>query len=1017
MMQSSPQKDAHYIIERLTVDFANEDKFSCRDCLRSKAMPCSQVQSLLEEQQGTTTPATETMKNVVLTDAIVLAEVQMSLKQRLDDSGSTALFQINKVATSIRFLQLLLSLPRKLPLQEQSNNVSTTTSPTTTTKYTTISIDRLDQLIHTCLNDLVQSVCQLQMAWIQKENTRNEDDTSDEGIDVLLMDTSRTHSDVRPVTAFVFVSILRLHIFGKQRQQWMIPLCKSLCDLAITSNQIQVPLPPSLIEDAIRSMNKLLEEGSIMLTNDAICRWDPSSRMDTTPAEGLELSHHSFFAKFLSFLAARIISLFPLLGSEESSSSVAVFSSSWKVLTLLLGQPRVLKHLYGTQREGGHSIPENNGYLQNHYEMAEKLEKQLLKILWNKKANKENRIPSSLLRALLEIRVKRKRSCSPLEDMVQNGRIWGRALLLCKFLSKTNGDTTVNGLSCDTELLLKLCEVYHTVYLPECFGILASTPFTENSVDGDLGTYDLIMAPLHSMTTFLLRVESSFLNTDASKRAQFHRLILRWLAGFSQQQQQRQQEQQKRDRSANTPQFMGHPMATHFVSALIFRYLVNGPDDTVPALLTLMVKLLFDARTITSFRYKLSRILNRLLTSVHPLSKILGDLIESEFGRVWKEARATTSPMKKRNRDKPKKRSTIQAYSLSDVEAIGCTLSLLQDQKSSFLCDAVKSLLLNKGLIRNGKSMTHTQANSIALLIWYAEGAMFGRSMSSELPSDSDQRILLRSLVERTVAQLSRGGSNYDFQMPFFLCTISIFRAVCNRGSSCLPLRSMCQLLVRFTQGDAFPGNDRLCLESIGILGSMAASISESCPPEILDFVRSIFLKSLSSMEPCVVRLAQGSLVRFGRKLSAKHATLLPTMLPADGVASFQARAQGLVWKSSGSCEIRTDLKHLNDLGTRLESCVLPRSIEKSIFPTLNSHHLICGSFYLQMPTQDGRQAIVIFPPGEQSLEDIRYMYEIQDGGDLPNVQVLQRVVLNTDSDGDQQGCKLILQPLEKKLL
>ena len=28
----------------------------------------------------------------------------------------------------------------------------------------------------------------------------------------------------------------------------------------------------------------------------------------------------------------------------------------------------------------------------------------------------------------------------------------------------------------------------------------------------------------------------------------------------------------------------------------------------------------------------------------------------------------------------------------------------------------------------------------------------------------------------------------------------------------------------------------------------------------------------------------------------------------------------------------------------------------------------------LQMPTQAGRQALVIFPPGSQSMEDIRYM-------------------------------------------
>lgn len=47
------------------------------------------------------------------------------------------------------------------------------------------------------------------------------------------------------------------------------------------------------------------------------------------------------------------------------------------------------------------------------------------------------------------------------------------------------------------------------------------------------------------------------------------------------------------------------------------------------------------------------------------------------------------------------------------------------------------------------------------------------------------------------------------------------------------------------------------------------------------------------------------------------------------------------------------------------------------------------------MPTQGGRQALVIFPPGEQSLKDIRHMYELQAEEELPQVQYLKRVIVS----------------------
>ena len=62
----------------------------------------------------------------------------------------------------------------------------------------------------------------------------------------------------------------------------------------------------------------------------------------------------------------------------------------------------------------------------------------------------------------------------------------------------------------------------------------------------------------------------------------------------------------------------------------------------------------------------------------------------------------------------------------------------------------------------------------------------------------------------------------------------------------------------------------------------------------------------------------------------------------------------------------------------------------------------------LKMPSRNGRTATVIFPPGNESIEDIKYML---DCGDVANVdiQVVQQVRLA----GTGQGCQLFSTAME----
>jgi hypothetical protein len=65
------------------------------------------------------------------------------------------------------------------------------------------------------------------------------------------------------------------------------------------------------------------------------------------------------------------------------------------------------------------------------------------------------------------------------------------------------------------------------------------------------------------------------------------------------------------------------------------------------------------------------------------------------------------------------------------------------------------------------------------------------------------------------------------------------------------------------------------------------------------------------------------------------------------------------------------------------------------IFPT-HSYSLPAGSYCLTLPTQEGRRALVIFPPGPDSLSDLRGMLEeANEAAHHPVHQLRQDVVLS----------------------
>ena len=78
----------------------------------------------------------------------------------------------------------------------------------------------------------------------------------------------------------------------------------------------------------------------------------------------------------------------------------------------------------------------------------------------------------------------------------------------------------------------------------------------------------------------------------------------------------------------------------------------------------------------------------------------------------------------------------------------------------------------------------------------------------------------------------------------------------------------------------------------------------------------------------------------------------------------------------------------------------------KALFPVRSSINIPEASYVLKMPTVEGREAIVIFPPGESALQDIEFMLA-GENSEGPAIHKLRRVVLSTN------GCKFSLSKVD----
>jgi hypothetical protein len=286
------------------------------------------------------------------------------------------------------------------------------------------------------------------------------------------------------------------------------------------------------------------------------------------------------------------------------------------------------------------------------------------------------------------------------------------------------------------EALLSICETLLCSALPMCHaplmlasGAITTVTSTASSPPSAclllVGT--LISDSLQLMSRFLLLVETNIINDPATgsmreasasttadfKRAQLHRLLIRWLAPSSS------------SSSDNKHDVLQHPLTRELATSLLYLHIcglgriqigiafssssTNGRGPEVP-LLMLVVKLWLDPRTGSGLRGNLASVLRLLLVPVAVSSNdgstctrirdCVTDLVVDEFVRLVNPSLSSFSKKSKSSKSKSKKRKRApsnrtfrwKVYTDIDLEAIGTVLAHLThcSSSSSKLGDAVK---------------------------------------------------------------------------------------------------------------------------------------------------------------------------------------------------------------------------------------------------------------------------------------------------------------------------------------
>jgi hypothetical protein len=948
---------------------------------------------------------------------------------------NSSLMQMSRAVTVLRFVQLLL-----LFLADDHSTHRPSPLPASTTA---LSIDDTHRMIAALVQQWTRGVADFVLeAWKHCQATTKsmEDDESEQGHQTTIT-TARYHAmtadaavdnDPRPVFCFCFASLLRMDDYVRQRHQLLMPVYKGLCELAqvlvavpqhCITNEWQDSMPSTLLPGAIQALCNHLHSVKKPLENIVI-------QASTVDASQDAPSSIAYPGKVLNFVASRLSHLMRVYFVLDQSASSKpkspetgndeLMTECWKTLFSLRGMATTMQ-LFESARIKSKSAqvsgPQNLAQLKVLCEIAAKTGQYVQSVLLldtkTSPAAKQSQGAPNLLESAVESIVGGNREFIAPEgnDKVDRGHIaqfrtmsqaLGRVSVLQSALDKAD-----IGVLEHIELLLAIVEDLLFVSIPQC--LAACTLSAKNNYDGSRCSTlpsTFLFKSLETMARVLTEVSE-----DSSKLPQLHRLLVRWLAGPS---------QQGNDTSRQ------HPMSRDLVLLLIQSYIGATPHDVGDIFISYLTKILFDGRTAPLLRSNVSALLIRLQTSsdlhIQESSKFS---IESELGASIQDRAGKGS--KKRKRKGRRARSLVRdPQEVSDIAR-----AVRGDGMSTSLSKNSVLPVFRKAIIRLYHVCCKEEENGRENpLIPFAERnaflmALLERFLLSET-KDCNVRFhehigldmfdfvkrILGSVLRIKFDPIDDAGSLqekiflYGAAMRLSATLSEVFRA---SKSGNTPVDSICSIITKSVSKRFLLKSDDILVASfrsaigflsLKVLGSVGAAIPPDWQDSMLQGIKKCFVRLLSSDDWPIATFGITALSRFGTTIDVTHKHILRPCLPDSCLKLFQCRVSKKVWTNNNLGEVERDGILIASYADHLlhEFCFVRKRVGSCVFPpeaTLLS--IVNGSYILEMTTQGRRTAKVVFPPGLESLEDIEYM--LGGTGQRPSIHTVKRFFTTATGD------------------
>ena len=581
--------------------------------------------------------------------------------------------------------------------------------------------------------------------------------------------------------------------------------------------------------------------------------------------------------------------------------------------------------------------------------------------------------------------------------------------------------------SFDSEQQLQVCQDMIFSTIPHCFEYLLKPlqtfpyqqPFTS-----------LLAASIRYISTILIQTDLSALHKTISlSRQQLYGVILKWLS----------------------PSTRLHPASREVLLTSIHqacqgsltrhdspRAVEMQPPEEYPMspLLGSLTSVLLDPRTHLLHRANVASLIVRILTSIgltrSSYQIFAHTVVANEFSTRFKLHIVTKKRKQNIMTVKPADFYNFGHLQVEDINTICSVLRCVQVCDNLYLKEMLE--VMNQDLQEHVSQGTFwigkRQPVEVALLLAYLNGLYTRASNGTRNireTSDGDAKldfihvsnskhfILLLSEWFVQHAKRKKTGALSKGIISVVLSTLCLLNSgLAYTGGRSTPqelVNSVTETLTISSQivGNILCDNQRygilVILEVLRVLGVIGSVIHPNCSSEIVKSLAATFKNIfLLNLWP-IASGGMTELTLFASTLPAAHQSILPKCFPLEMQTFLKARLQGEVYQNTTSHKvIDTNLVHY-DCSKILKS-LLP-TLPIPLLPTSTAEHQIePGSYFLSMPTTEGRSALVIFAPGKQSIQDIKDMLgteSIDDAG----VQILTRVKLLCP---DTNGCQLFSQ-------